>query len=50
MSFDFYTCKLSEGTEVKGLYEIQPKAMLCQTKKATFLPNEKKTTRLRPPF
>lgn len=25
MAFEFYTCKLSDGTEVKGLYEIQPK-------------------------
>lgn len=25
MAFDFNTCKLSDGTEVKGLYEIQPK-------------------------
>lgn len=25
MAFEFNTCKLSDGTEVKGLYEIQPK-------------------------
>lgn len=25
MAFEFYICKLSDGTEVKGLYEIQPK-------------------------
>ena len=25
MAFEFYTCKVSDGTEVKGLYEIQPK-------------------------
>lgn len=24
MAFEFNTCKLSDGTEVKGLYEIQP--------------------------
>jgi len=25
MSFEFNTCKLSDGSEIKGLYEIQPK-------------------------
>ena len=25
MAFEFNTCKLSDGTEVKDLYEIQPK-------------------------
>ena len=25
MAFEFNTCKLSDGIEVKGLYEIQPK-------------------------
>lgn len=25
MAFEFNTCKLADGTEVKGLYEIQPK-------------------------
>ena len=25
MAFEFNTCKLAYGTEVKGLYEIQPK-------------------------
>ena len=25
MSFDFKTCRLDDGTEIKGLYEIQPK-------------------------
>ena len=25
MSFEFNTCKLNDGTEIKGLYEIQPK-------------------------
>ena len=25
MAFEFSTCKLTDGTEVKGLYEIQPK-------------------------
>ena len=25
MAFEFNTCKLADGTEIKGLYEIQPK-------------------------
>ena len=25
MAFEFNTCKLTDGTEIKGLYEIQPK-------------------------
>ena len=25
MAFEFKTCSLSDGTQIKGLYEIQPK-------------------------
>ncbi len=25
MAFEFKNCKLADGTEIKGLYEIQPK-------------------------
>ena len=30
MAFEFKNCKLADGTEIKGLYEIQPKILAMQ--------------------